>query len=133
MRLDKMSRKPLYEQVVYGIKQDILKGILDSDDKLPSVRELASELLINPNTISKAYKQLEAEGIILTIRGKGTFVAPQTQIIQDDRKIQEIKNKINELVLEAIYQKIEVTEFVSYVTDYYETNGGKNNEGRELK
>ncbi|MGX7029801.1 GntR family transcriptional regulator [Vagococcus zengguangii] len=129
MQLDKMSRKPLYEQVVYGIKQDILLGIIEADEKLPSVRELASQLLINPNTISKAYKQLEAEGVIMTIRGKGTFVARQETAQRDERKVESIKAKMKEVVIEAIYQNVEETELISWIKDIVSENGGMRNEG----
>ncbi|QCI87364.1 GntR family transcriptional regulator [Vagococcus zengguangii] len=124
-----MSRKPLYEQVVYGIKQDILLGIIEADEKLPSVRELASQLLINPNTISKAYKQLEAEGVIMTIRGKGTFVARQETAQRDERKVESIKAKMKEVVIEAIYQNVEETELISWIKDIVSENGGMRNEG----
>ena len=128
MQLDKVSRKPLYEQVVYGIKQDIVLGILESNDKLPSVRELASQLLINPNTISKAYKQLEIEGVIVTVQGKGTFVSAQEQTQRDERKIAMLKEKIQELVVEAIYQNIEKQELISWINEMETQNGGINNE-----
>ncbi|MGX6961233.1 GntR family transcriptional regulator [Vagococcus xieshaowenii] len=128
MQLDKRSRKPLYEQVVYGIKQDIMLGILEVNEKLPSVRELASQLLINPNTISKAYKQLESEGIIMTIRGKGTFVAEQVNTARDERKVQAIKEKLIELVVEANYQQVGEGELLAWIKEAVKSNGGMKNE-----
>ncbi|QCA28623.1 GntR family transcriptional regulator [Vagococcus xieshaowenii] len=128
LQLDKRSRKPLYEQVVYGIKQDIMLGILEVNEKLPSVRELASQLLINPNTISKAYKQLESEGIIMTIRGKGTFVAEQVNTARDERKVQAIKEKLIELVVEANYQQVGEGELLAWIKEAVKSNGGMKNE-----
>ena len=66
---------PIYEQVKNGFKNMILSGIMPEDSKLPSVRELAVELAINPNTIQRAYRELENDGYIYSIAGKGSFVS----------------------------------------------------------
>ena len=66
--------RPIYEQVRDGFRQLILTGVLPPDSKLPSVRELAGQLAINPNTIQRAYRELEAEGCICSVPGKGSFV-----------------------------------------------------------
>jgi GntR family transcriptional regulator len=66
--------RPIYEQVRDGFRQLILTGALPADSKLPSVRELAAELAINPNTIQRAYRELEAEGYICSAPGRGSFV-----------------------------------------------------------
>ncbi len=68
--------RPIYEQVKDGICRLITSGAIKEDEKLPSVRELASSLAINPNTIQRAYKELEAEGYIYSAPGKGSFAAP---------------------------------------------------------
>ena len=67
--------KPIYEQVKDGLRQLMLSGVLSTNAKLPSVRELAVKLTINPNTIQRAYRELEAEGYIVSVPGKGSFVA----------------------------------------------------------
>ena len=74
IQLDYRDARPIYTQIVDGYREQILAGILLPDDKLPSVRELASALTINPNTIQRAYRQLEMEGWIATVPGKGCFV-----------------------------------------------------------
>ena len=66
--------RPIYEQVRDGFRQLILSGVLTTDSKLPSVRELSAELAINPNTIQRAYRELEQEGYIVSVPGKGSFV-----------------------------------------------------------
>ena len=66
--------RPIYEQVRDGFRQLILSGVLPPDSRMPSVRELAGELAINPNTIQRAYRELEAEGYICSVPGKGSFV-----------------------------------------------------------
>lgn len=72
--IDNRDPRPLYEQVVDGFRTLIVAGALQPDDRLPSVRSLAGQLAINPNTIQRAYRQLEAEGWIATVPGKGCFV-----------------------------------------------------------
>ena len=67
--------KPIYEQVKDSLRQLMLAGLLKENEKLPSVRELAVQLAINPNTIQRAYRELESEGYIVSIPGKGSFVA----------------------------------------------------------
>lgn len=67
--------RPIYEQVKDGFRKLILRGILRTDEKMPSVRELAASLAINPNTIQRAYRELEQEGYICSVPGKGSFVA----------------------------------------------------------
>ena len=66
--------RPIYEQVKEGFRQLILSGALAADEKMPSVRELAATLAINPNTIQRAYRELEAEGYIVSVPGRGSFV-----------------------------------------------------------
>ena len=67
--------RPIYEQLRDGFRQLILTGVLEPNEKLPSVRELAASLAINPNTIQRAYRELEQEGYIVSVPGKGSFVA----------------------------------------------------------
>ena len=74
VHLDYRDARPIYTQIVEGYIQQIRCGILPAGEKLPSVRELASELTINPNTIQRAYRELESGGWIATVPGKGCFV-----------------------------------------------------------
>lgn len=66
--------RPIYEQVKDSMRRAIITGVMKTDEKLPSVREAAAELAINPNTIQKAYRELESEGYIYSVPGKGNFV-----------------------------------------------------------
>ncbi len=75
IKLDYKSDKPLNEQITQGIKDLVMCGALQKDEQLPSVRDLAVSLTVNPNTVQRAYRSLETEGIIYSIRGKGNFVA----------------------------------------------------------
>lgn len=81
--IDLMSRIPIYEQLCRKVTELILKGVLKEQDKLPSVRSLAAELGVNPNTVAKAYSLLERDGIIYSLSGRGSFVAkPDTILAQ---------------------------------------------------
>lgn len=75
VHLDYRDARPIYTQIIDGFKEQISTGVLQSGDKLPSVRELAAELAINPNTIQRAYAELEAEGYIYSVTGRGSFVS----------------------------------------------------------
>ena len=88
VNLDYRDVRPIYAQVMDGFKEKITSGILLPGEKLPSVRELAGSLAINPNTIQRAYRQLEMEGWIVTVPGKGCFVC------SDERAAQEEKNRL---------------------------------------
>ena len=88
VHLDYRDARPIYVQIMDGFKEQISAGVLCSGDKLPSVRELAANLAINPNTIQRAYRQLEAEGWIATVPGKGCFVC------NDERLAEEEKNRL---------------------------------------
>ena len=72
--LDYRDARPIYTQITDGFREQILAGVLQGGDKLPSVRDLASQLTINPNTIQRAYRELEMQGWIATVPGKGCFV-----------------------------------------------------------
>ena len=80
--IDYKSRLPFYEQLVESVKSMVLSGLLSGDDPLPSVRQLSSDLGINPNTVQKAYATLEQQGIVYTIPGKGNFIRPDTESLR---------------------------------------------------
>lgn len=84
--LDYKDNSPIYEQIVEKFKVLILKGVLKPDEQMPSVRSLAMELSINPNTIQKAYAQLEWEGYVYPVKGRGNFVAGTQKLLEERRK-----------------------------------------------
>ena len=86
VHLDYRDVRPIYAQIVDSVKEQITAGILRVGDKLPSVRELAAELAINPNTIQRSYRSLEAEGWIVTVPGKGCFVSANGNCREQERK-----------------------------------------------
>lgn len=98
--LDYQSRTPIYEQIVLEIERYVALGILKTEDQLPPIRELATDLGINPNTVKKAYSILESKGVIVSLSTKGTFISIHTEKVTQEKiesKISEIKNIIGEL------------------------------------
>lgn len=103
IQLNYRDAKPIYEQIKEGLRRLVITGVIATDEKLPSVRELASELSINPNTIQRAYRELEQEGYIYTISGKGSFAAMQQDV--NRRRNEELLQKFDEIVKELLYLK----------------------------
>ena len=100
INLDYQSRTPIYEQIVQEIERYVALGILKPEEQIPPIREMATELGINPNTVKKAYSILETKGVIVTISTKGTYIAYDTKKIVVEKinsKISELKNIIGEL------------------------------------
>ncbi len=77
--LDYRDKRPIYEQVVEKLERLIVGGALEPDSRMPSVRSLAMDLSVNPNTIQRAYTQLEQDGYLYTVSGRGNFVAPESE------------------------------------------------------
>lgn len=98
--IDFRDPRPIYEQLVSIIEKLAIKGVLKPDEQLPSVRQLAIELSINPNTIQRAYTTLESKGITYSVKGRGSFIAPSCKDAIDGR-LEAIKNDIKKLIEEA--------------------------------
>ncbi len=125
IQIEPKSTTPLYEQVVEQIKEQIAKGIVEEGEQLPSVRELATHIVINPNTVSKAYKELERNGVIITVRGKGTFVAPQDERFFDPRVKEKVKEQLKRLVIEATYARITKEMMIAWIEEEFQQIGGE--------
>lgn len=98
VHLDYRDARPIYTQITDGFRDQIITGILQPGDKMPSVRELATELTINPNTIQRAYAELESEGYTYSIPGKGSFAAPRSEA--DRARKAELKEHFRTLAAE---------------------------------
>lgn len=105
--------RPIYEQVKDNLRRAILTGVIESDEKIPSVREMAGKLAINPNTIQKAYRELEAEGYIYSVPGKGSF-ANDTGGVRNNRKL-ELYEKLDKNVDELITIGVQVNEICEHI------------------
>lgn len=128
--IDPRSSTPIYEQIIIKIKELILKGVLEPGDKLPSVRELSGIITANPNTVSKAYAELERQKVIETIRGRGTFVAENYKPkIQEDR-MEALKEDLKKVILEAKYMGLTKDELVDIMDIYYEELSTSGEEGK---
>ncbi|CAH0204979.1 HTH-type transcriptional repressor YtrA [Peribacillus sp. Bi96] len=106
--LDVENSKPIYEQLMDKFKELMINDVLQEHNQLPSIRILARELTINPNTIQKAYKQLESDGYIYTLPGKGNFVAPPTSL--KNSLEEKIRNDLEKVFAEALYIGIDKHE-----------------------
>lgn len=94
--IDLMSRTPIYEQLYKKVVELILKGVLNEQDKLPSVRSLATELSVNPNTVAKAYSLLERDGIIYSLAGRGSFVAKPDKLVAQEHILESFDNAVHD-------------------------------------
>ena len=115
--LDYADRRPIYEQVVEKMKDLILLGVLETDSQLPSVRELAMDLSINPNTVQRAYGELERQGVMYCVKGRGNFVAGISTL--KDKHKEEVKSQLSELVNMAKKADMTEDEFVELVKSFY--------------
>ena len=114
IQLNYRDAKPIYEQVKDGIRKLIVAEALLPGEKLPSVRELAAKLTINPNTISRAYRDLEAEGYLRSENGKGTFVAEEIHVTQE--RTEELLDSFDALVSELFFLSVSGEELIGRVT-----------------
>lgn len=115
-RIDHRSSIPIYLQIVNGVKEAAAKSILDEGDKLPTVRDLAASIMINPNTVAKAYQELEREGIIQTMRGRGTFLAVPQQQITNEEKARVIGELLEKMLVESHHLQITEDELLDLLT-----------------
>lgn len=111
------SQQSIYEQIIGGIKELVVRGVLAEDSELPSIRELSRTLTVNPNTVQKAFKELEREGFIYTVKGKGTFVSPRRREKADPQAVKKICDDIRSSVQEMHYLGVPEEEIVSMVTE----------------
>ena len=113
------SDKPIYEQIIDNIKELSLKKILKSEDKLPSVRQMASMLSVNPNTVSKAYQELERQKIINTVRGRGTFLSSETDFPADGDRIVKAIDNLRDICVELGHLGFDRLKIIDEVEKIY--------------
>lgn len=100
IQVDYRDRRPIYEQLVGNVRALVLRGILAPDEQMPSVRALAAELGINPNTIQKAYAELERQGVIYSSPGRGSFVCSEPALMREE-ELSSRRAAIAEILKEA--------------------------------
>lgn len=129
IEIDPRSSTPIYEQIIQKIKELCLRGIMKPGDKLPSVREMASLIIANPNTVSKAYKELEREGVIETLRGRGTFISESVKMSLDEGKVTLIKEQLKQIIIEAHYAGVDMSMLHNWINEITgEVKGGETND-----
>ncbi|MBQ4557531.1 MAG: GntR family transcriptional regulator [Clostridia bacterium] len=123
--VDLRSRKPIFEQIVDSVRDLVVRGLLKPDEHLPSVRVLAAELAINPNTIQKAYGELERQGVIYSLAGRGNFVASDISSVKDAHRA-ELMNALKKSALEAAEYGIAEDEMINGIKDVLREHKGGN-------
>lgn len=124
-QIDLKSRKAIYEQVMDNFKEMIISGVLKPDEKVPSVRDMAKELTINPNTIQKAYRELENRGYFYSVSGLGSFVAAPSDIQNNRGRIDELKGVLKTTLNELVFLECPREEIMSAIRETALTQKGE--------
>ena len=103
IQVDPQSAEPIYEQVAFQVKRAAARGEIAAGDKLPSVRELARDLAINPNTVIRAYDTLERDGVIIRRKGSGCFATGKSSELAAPRRREELRDLLRKTVIEAFH------------------------------
>lgn len=120
INIDNKSSTPIYQQIVDQVKEEILKGILQAGDKLPSVREMSSMITANPNTVSRAYSELERLKVIETIRGRGTYVTSEYKPVMEEERMENLKDNIKKIIVEAKYMGLSKEKMIEMINSAYD-------------
>ena len=126
--IDNTSGRPVYQQIMDQVKRDIALGRLLKDEKLPTVRQLAGQIAINPNTIAKAYRQLEQEGIIVTKAGAGAFIANLDSNLSRAVKKKLICEELELIAVDAFHMQIDkatLSEWFEKAIEKFNLSGQK--------
>ncbi|MDO4482191.1 MAG: GntR family transcriptional regulator [Bacillota bacterium] len=123
-QIDLKSRKAIYEQVVDNFKEMIITGVLKPDEKVPSVRDMAKELTINPNTIQKAYRELENRGYFYSVSGLGSFVAAPADVQNNKARIDELKGVLKTTLNELVFLECPKEEIMEAIRETALTRKG---------
>jgi GntR family transcriptional regulator len=114
------SGKAIYQQIVDQIKSNIIKENVEEGEALPSIRNLAKELNISVITTKRAYEELEREGFIQTVPGKGSFIAPQNKELMREKKIKIIEDKLQQVVKSSKLMGVSLEELIQMLKILYE-------------
>lgn len=116
-QLSTSSRQPIYRQIVEQVREGIALGRLQAGEQLPSVRQLSRTLVVNPNTIARAYTELEREGALHNHQGKGVFVAPLSSELTKPARKRRLLEQVDRLLTEAVHLGFTRRELLDCVTD----------------
>lgn len=117
LQVNPKSTVPIYQQIVDAVKIAIAKGVLRPGERIPSIRESAVELMLNHNTVAKAYRELEHDGVIVTFRGRGTFVTESTFIPDKEKRIDDLKALLKRVLIESHSLQISENELFNILRE----------------
>ena len=120
MIISNNSSVPIYEQIVNNVKKDILENTLKENEGLPSVRNLSKDLKISFLTVKKAYDELERQGFIKTVQGKGSFVLPRNSELVREEQLKDIERHIEEIVKISRIAEIEKADIIDLLNSFFE-------------
>lgn len=130
IRIDEKSPEPIYEQIVERFKELIAKGALAEGDRIPSVRELSAALLVNHNTVAKSYQELERQGIIVSLRGRGAFVAKAAEAPGMEReRLSRLRGELRRIAVEAHHLGVDRERLKAWIDEDMLEYGGERNAG----
>ena len=135
LQINYKSGKPVYLQVVDQIKAAAAAGTIQSGESLPSIRPLAEELRVNRNTIAKAYTELESQGVIETIPGKGCFIRPNNSPLKKDVRRKLLIEELDQVIVQAHHLQVPAPEFLELVRERLSAMDEKRraNEAKEVE
>lgn len=119
--LNYKSAKPVYLQLVDQVKASVASGAAREGDALPSIRPLAEDLRVNRNTVAKAYAELERQGVIATLAGKGCFIAEQPSPLRKDARLKLLTENIDDAVIAALHLQVARAEFLRLAGDRFDS------------
>ena len=122
-QIDLKSRKAIYAQIIDNFKRLIITGVLQPEDKVPSVRDLAQTITVNPNTVQKAYRELESQGYIYTVLGQGSFISPVPQGNNPSPEVEALYNQLTSIMQELLFRGQDIQQ----ITDFIIKEAGHNN------
>ena len=123
VNIDYRDPRAIYEQVKDGFRRLVITGVLSPGDRIPSVRELAGQLAINPNTIQRAYRELEQEGYIYSVPGKGSFAGEHREV--DETRKAALLQKLDEIVAELLFLGMGTPELIERVEKIAKKEAGR--------
>jgi len=119
-RIDNQSRQAVYEQIVQQVEKYVLSGILVGGNKMPSVRKLSTTLNVNPNTVQRAYTELERSGVIVTAPGRGAFVSDSGGTVLREERRKEYLKKLEEVLMELKISNVDKKQILAIVDRAFE-------------
>jgi GntR family transcriptional regulator len=117
LQFDSAARTPIYRQLTEQIREGVARGKLQAGERLPSVRQLSKELVVNPNTVARAYTELEREGVLHTRPGLGVFVAPPQAELNSETRERRLGSLVDRLLTEAVHLSFSAEEVAAMVAE----------------